>query len=101
MVAPALHSISDAIEWAQRGFSAPQLWLNYAAFLPMPGLLLGASALRAGWLPRGAVLLFLAGLVVNALLGLLAAPEIFQTLGSAMRNLGLMAMGHAVLVKRR
>lgn len=168
VVAPALHSISDAMEWVQHGFSAPQLWLNYAAFLPMPwlllglyavhetkpgaggligallygaaftyfahttlyalaekvptyealwqrlgsvytlhgalmvagGVLFGVSALRAGWLPKGALLLFLGGLLVNALLSLLPVPDIFQTLGSAVRNLGLMAMGHAVLFDR-
>jgi hypothetical protein len=169
LIAPALHSVSDAIEWLQGGFSAPQLWLNYAAFLPMPWLLLGLVALhprrpgasglvgallygasftyfahttlyawseqigdyaalwerlgptytfhgavmvcggllfvgyawRAGWLPRPALRLFLAGLLVNAALGVLPSPEILQTVGSTVRNLGLMAMGYAVLSDRR
>lgn len=44
IVAPALHAATDAMEWLQHGFSTPQLWLNYAAFLPMPWLLLGIYA---------------------------------------------------------
>ena len=169
LVAPALHSLTDAMEWYQRGFSALQLWLNYIAFLPMPWLLLGLyavhdrrpsvmglagallygvaftyfahttlyaiaehapsyealwsrlgglytlhgasmvlggilfawSALRQGWLPRWALLLFGAGLVWNLVLALLPAPDILQTIGSAARNLGLMAMGYAVLANIR
>jgi hypothetical protein len=169
LVAPALHSVTDAMEWQQHGFSTVQLWLNYAAFLPMPWLLLGlyavhdprpnvlglvgallygvaftyfahttlyaiaehvpsyealwsrlgslytlhgafmvlggllfaGSMLRQGWLPRWTLLLFGAGIVWNLLLALLPAPDILQTIGSAARNVGLMAMGRAVLVDLR
>ncbi len=165
IVAPALHSATDAMEWYQQGFSVSQLWLNYAAFLPMSWLLLGVyvvhepkphavgligallygaaftyfahttlyalaeripdyetlwsrlgsiytlhgelmvcgglmfgwSVLRARWLPQRSVLLFITGLIVNALLALLPAPDIFQTIGSAARNVGLVMMGVAVL----
>jgi hypothetical protein len=168
LLAPALHTISDVVEWHNGGFTAFQLGLNLVAFLPMPLLLLGlwavqvprpgtaglvgallygtafayftwttlyamtehlptyealwsrlggtytffgaamviggvlfaVSAMRAGWYPRFAVLVFLAGLVVNLALALLPAPDILQTIGSAMRNLGLMAMGHALLFRR-
>jgi hypothetical protein len=44
IAAPSLHTVTDAMEWYQGGFSAAQLWLNYAAFLPMPWLLLGIYA---------------------------------------------------------
>ncbi len=168
LVAPALHSVTDVMEWHHGGFSTTQLWLNYIAFLPMPWLLLGMyavhkprpnvlglvgallygaaftyfahttlyaladpvptyealwsrlgglytfhgalmvlggllfawSALQVSWLPRGALLLFAAGILWNLLLALLPAPDILQTLGSAARNLGLMAMGYAILCKR-
>jgi hypothetical protein len=63
------------------------------------GLLFGWSALRVGWLPRSSVLLFLAGIVVNLGLAVLPAPDILQTVGSAMRNFGLMGMGYAILFK--
>jgi hypothetical protein len=168
LVAPALHSLTDLLEWYQGGFSNRQLWLNYIAFLPMPWLLLGLyavceprpnavglagallygvaftyfthttlyalaeqvpsyaalwsrlgglytvhgacmvfgglmfawSALRAGWFPRWPLQLFGFGLGVNLLLALLPAPDILQTIGSAARNLGLMAIGHAILFRR-
>lgn len=169
LVAPALHSLTDVMEWLHGGFSTPQLWLNYVAFLPMAWLLLGMyavhqprpnvvglvgallygvaftyfahttlyalaeqvptyealwsrlgalytvhgafmvvgglmfawSAFRVGWLPRWALLLFAAGLVWNLVLALLPAPDILQTVGSTARNLGLMAMGYAILFRRR
>lgn len=168
IVAPLLHSLSDFMEWRQSGFTEAQLWLTYAAFLPMPWLLLGlyaahdpkpgalglvgallygaafsyfghtalyalaehvptyealwarlgslytvhgglmvlggvvfaVSALRAGQLPRLALWLFLAGLLTNLVLALLPAPDILQTVGSVARNIGLMAMGHAILFNR-
>jgi hypothetical protein len=46
VVAPLLHSITDLIEWSQGGFSPGQLWLNYAAFLPMPALMIGLYAVQ-------------------------------------------------------
>lgn len=168
VVAPLLHSLSDFMEWHQGGFTEAQLWLTYAAFLPMPWLLLGlyaahdpkpgalglvgallygaafsyfghtalyalaehvptyealwvrlgslytvhgglmvlggvlfaVSALRAGQLPRFALWLFLAGLLVNLILALLPAPDILQTVGSVARNVGLVAMGLAILFNR-
>jgi hypothetical protein len=169
ILAPALHSVTDVMEWYHGGFTPTQLWLNYLAFLPMPwlllgvyaahdrrpgaaglagallygaaftyfayttlyaldrqvptyedlwvqlgavytfhgglmvagGLLFGTSVLRAGWLPRPAVLLFLAGIVTNLVLAFVPAPDILQTLGSGLRNLGLMGMGHAILLRHR
>ena len=168
LVAPALHSLTDVMEWRHAGFTTTQLWLNYIAFLPMPWLLLGLyaahqprpngvgllgallygaaftyfahttlyalaehvptyealwtrlgtlytvhgtlmvlgglmfawSALRMNWLPRGALLLFAAGLALNLLLALLPVPDILQTVGSAARNLGLMGMGYSILFHR-
>ncbi|MBL8700846.1 MAG: hypothetical protein JNK67_20900 [Alphaproteobacteria bacterium] len=165
VVAPALHLLSDVLEWRLGGFSSAQLWINYAAFLPMPWLLLGIHAahdprpagsglagaliygaafvyfqhttlvaiaehapdyetlwarlgwlytlhgglmilggtlfsravLRAGWLPRHAVFLFQSGLVANLALALVPAPAILQTVGSTARNLGVMAIGAAIL----
>lgn len=167
LVAPALHSATDVMEWVHGGFSTAQLWLNYVAFLPMPWLLLGIYAVHrrrpnvfglvgallygvaftyfahttlyavaeriptyealwsrlgslytvhgafmvlgglmfawstylAGWLPRGALLLFATGLLWNLLLALLPLPDILQTIGSSARNLGIMAMGYAILFK--
>jgi hypothetical protein len=165
VAAPLLHSLTDALEWYRGGFTPWQLRLNYAAFLPMPWLLLGlyavqparhsgmalagallygaafayfghttlyalrediatyealwarlgfeytlfgalmvaggllfaAFAWRATSLPRAAVAAFAAGLVVNLVLALVPAPDILQTIGTAVRNAGLVGMGCAVL----
>ncbi len=166
IVAPILHSVTDAMEWYQHGFSAAQLWLNYLAFLPMPwvllgtyairqgelglaaligsllygvaftyfahttlyalathapsyealweqlgatytvhgafmvvgGLLFASGALRVGGLPKLAVRLFGAGLLVNLVLALVPAPDILQTVGTAIRSAGMVGMGHAIFV---
>lgn len=168
MSAPVLHSITDAMEWLQGGFSPWQLWLNYLAFLPMPWLLLCLCAVRAdalpplavvgailhgvaftyfahttlfalqvqapdygalwqqlgfvytlhgaamvgggllfswaawhsGALPRPAVLLFGMGLLVNLGLALVPAPDILQTVGTLVRNAGLVGMGYGLLSVR-
>jgi hypothetical protein len=46
LLAPALHSLTDLMEWLHGGFSPVQLWLNYLAFLPMAWLLLGIYAVH-------------------------------------------------------
>jgi len=165
ILAPVLHSITDAMEWHQGGFSPVQLWLNYLAFLPMPWLLLGIYAVRSEelgpsalvgallygiafvyfahttlyalqsqtpnyevlWqqlgpaytahgaamviggllfaraalrtivLPKLAVRLFGAGLLINLGLALVPAPDILQTVGTVIRNAGLAGMGYGLL----
>jgi hypothetical protein len=44
ITAPALHTLTDAIEWAQGGFSPLQLWLNYLAFAALPFVMIGVYA---------------------------------------------------------
>lgn len=168
LLAPALHLLTDVMEWLAGGFTPAQLWLNYVAFLPMSWLLLGihaahpvrpgvtglagavlygaaftyfaftalfalataspayatlwsalgptytvhgafmvlggglfgAAALRARWLPRWTLWLFLAGLALNLLLALVQAPAIGQTFGSAVRNAGLIGMGLFLLQRQ-
>ena len=39
LVAPALHSLTDVMEWYHGGFTDLQLWINVVAFVPMPFLL--------------------------------------------------------------
>lgn len=165
IIAPAVHSLTDASEWLSGGFSTPALWLNYAAFLPLPALLLGLYALqrprisilglagailygfafiyfahttlfalalrtenyqqlweqlggiytvhggvmvvgglafawataRAHVFPEWTAWLFAAGILLNLLMALLPVPELLQTVGTLLRNLGLMGMGWAVL----
>ena len=167
IAAPALHLLSDILEWIGGGFSRTQLLINYAGFLPMPflmiglsairrpkiglvnlagaiiygiafiyfahttlyaleesftnyellwnrlgavytfhgglmvggGLLFGFTSLRAGFLWRKGVILFIAGLLLNLLLAFLPLPDVLQTLGSTMRNFGLIGIGVELIRK--
>lgn len=166
IVAPGVHTLTDIAEWIAGGFSTPQLWANYFAFIMMPFLMIGLYAVqrskigvlgligsvlygasfvyfahttlyaltehvqdyetlwerlgnlytmhgllmilggtafgvatyRGSVFPRWTPVVFLAGVVLNLVLTLVAAPDLFQTLGSALRNLGLIGMG-AYLVR--
>lgn len=79
--------------WQQLGAT----YTAHGALMILGGLLFSWSMLRAGWLPKVPVMLFLAGITTNLVLALLPAPDILQTLGSAARNLGLAAMGYFIL----
>lgn len=46
VLAPGLHTVTDLLEWWNGGFSGPQLWLNYFAFLPLPALMIGLYAVQ-------------------------------------------------------
>lgn len=162
--APLLHSITDLMEWLQGGFSPLHLWLNYAAFLPVPAIMIGLYAVqrpevafsalvgavlygfafiyfafttlfalhshvatypelwntlgqtytvhgalmivggllfgfvtsRARVLPRWTAVLFLAGLGLNLAVTLVDVDELYQTIGTTVRNAGLVAMGCVV-----
>jgi hypothetical protein len=79
--------------WQQLGSA----YTIHGALMVIGGLLFTLAALRAGGLPKTALLLFGAGLLVNLTLALLPAPDILQTLGTAIRNAGLIGMGYAIL----
>jgi hypothetical protein len=65
------------------------------------GVLFGLAALRARVLWRSAVILFLIGIFLNLILGILPLPEIVQIAGSTARNLGLMGMGVGLMRSSR
>ena len=46
-----------------------------------------------------ALMLFFVGIAINLVLGCLAAPDLLQVMSDAVRNLGLMVMGHPILLK--
>lgn len=164
-LAPALHTLTAALEWLQGGFSVPQLWLTYIAFLPVPAIVLGlyavqcprisrigmagamlygfafvyfahtalvaldsgvptyaelvqrsgsvftahailmiAGGLAFGWatlrarsLPAWTAWLFLTGMSLNLMVGLLPLPDVLRTLGIAVGNAGLTGMGWAIV----
>jgi hypothetical protein len=76
------------------------LYTVHGGLMVVGGLLFGWSILDAGWLPKWSALLFLGGIVTNLVLTFLPAPDIFQTLGSAARNAGLVAMGYVILSRQ-
>lgn len=61
------------------------------------GLAFGFSALKAGVLSRNGIVLFLFGLLLNFLLAFSPLPDIFQTIGSTIRNVGLIVIGIGLL----
>jgi hypothetical protein len=61
------------------------------------GLLFARAALRTVVLPKLAVRLFGAGLLINLGLALVPAPDILQTVGTVIRNAGLAGMGYGLL----
>jgi len=69
----------------------------HGALMVVGGLLFAGSVFRAGWLPRPAIALFAAGLVLNLVLALVPVPDLLQTLGTALRNAGLVGMGWFLL----
>lgn len=104
MGAPALHTATDVIEWAQGGFSTWQLWLNYVAFLPMPALMLALYVVqrsRASWWAMAGAMLYGFAFIYFAHTTLFALAtqardygELWGTLGSAYTvHGGLMVVG--------
>lgn len=83
--------------WDQLG----SLYTVHGALMIVGGLLFAGSALKGKALPALTVSMFGIGLLVNLVLALLPAPDILQTLGTALRNAGLVGMGYAVLHGKR
>ncbi len=79
--------------WQQLG----ETYTVHGALMVLGGVLFSWSALRARWLPRLSILLFLFGLSTNLILSLLPGPAILQTIGSGVRNLGLVSIGFFLL----
>lgn len=83
--------------WRQLGSA----YTAHGAAMIAGGLVFAWAALRSHVLPKVAVLLFGAGLLVNLGLAATPAPDIMQTIGTAIRNAGLVGMGWALLFGNR
>lgn len=88
----------------QRTPTYEELWLAlgtaytvHGALMVIGGLMFAWAMLRAAWLPQGAIWLFALGLLFNLVLAVLPVPDILQTLGTALRNTGLLIVGYAIL----
>jgi len=97
----ALYALAErmatyAALWARLG----SLYTLHGGLMILGGLLFGGASLRARRLPRWTALAFLFGIGLNLILGLLPTPDILQTAGSTLRNVGIVGMGHALLARR-
>jgi hypothetical protein len=79
--------------WQQLG----PTYTAHGAAMVVGGLVFAWAALRSSAFPKLAVLLFGAGLFVNLGLAVVPAPDILQTVGTAIRNAGIVGMGYALL----
>jgi hypothetical protein len=61
------------------------------------GMLFGFAALQANYLPRWTVLLFLCGITTHLIVAIISDQDVFRTMGSSLRNMGLMGMGLTLL----
>lgn len=92
------HTTLFALETATQDYA--QLWHRlgllytaHGALMVLGGALFGVASLRARVFPPWTAAVFLAGVALNAVLALSGAPEAWQPVASALRNLGLMGMG--------
>lgn len=79
--------------WRQLGFT----YTIHGAAMVVGGLLFAWAALRSHALPKVAASLFAVGLLVNLGLAVVSAPDIMQTVGTAIRNAGIVGMGYSLL----
>ncbi|MEL7538292.1 MAG: hypothetical protein AAFZ58_15450 [Pseudomonadota bacterium] len=75
--------------WSRLG----DIYTVHGLVMIIGGLAFGAASYRARVFPGWTSIMFCAGVLVNLFLTVLAVPDVLQTLGSALRNLGLVGMG--------
>jgi hypothetical protein len=92
-LAAGMHDYSQL--WGELG----RAYTVHGGLMIISGIAFGGATLEARFLPSWTAWSFLAGICFNLILGLLPAPEIYQTLGTFLRNVGLVGMGCA-LAKR-
>jgi hypothetical protein len=93
-----LYALSEHIpDYATLWHRLGALYTVHGGLMVIGGGLFAMGSLRAAVLPRAAVLGFLAGVLLNLLFSLLPVSAEWQTLGSTIRNLGLMMVGVALL----
>lgn len=100
-----LHTTALAIEEGIPTYE--ELWRRlggtytlHGALMVAGGALFGVGALRARWRPRWPLALFLSGIAANLVLALVPVPDLLQTLGSTLRNVGLIGLGLATFRER-
>lgn len=61
------------------------------------GIVFGVASLKAGYLPRKWVVLFITGILINLCLSVLPVPDILQIAGSTVRNIGMIGIGSGLI----
>jgi hypothetical protein len=101
VLAPALHTLTDLMEFAGGGFSAVQLGMNYGAFVAMPFVLIGLYAIQkpsmgtdglVGALAYGVAFVYFAGTTMYAI----AYP--ISDYATLLQELGVIYTAHGVLM---
>jgi hypothetical protein len=77
------------------------LYTAHGALMVAGGVLFGVAVVRARVLPAWTGIALVAGVAVNLLLALGAAPPISQIAGTLVRNVAIMGMGASLLRERQ
>lgn len=93
-----LYSIEESIPdyetlWRRLG----GVYTLHGGLMIVGGIFFGVASLKARVLWRAAVVVFLVGIGLNLVVGLMPVPELIQTVGSTVRNLGLVGVGIGML----
>ncbi len=96
-----LYALTDNIAdyaalWQRLGV----VYTVHGALMVLGGGLFAVASWRVGVLPRVALLAFFVGVTLNLVFAVVQVPELWQTIGSGVRNVGLIGMGAAVLTGR-
>ena len=83
--------------WTRLG----SVYTFHGVMMIVGGLLFGIASLRAKVLSRIGILVFISGILLNLIVGLLPMPDIVQIIGSTFRNLGLIAIGIDLISNRK
>jgi hypothetical protein len=89
LLALALQTPTYAQFWAHLAW----VYTAHGALMIMGGACFGWATARAGVLPQWTAWLFLSGLALNLVLGMLPVPDLRQIIGTTFRNAGLVGMG--------
>jgi len=101
ILAPGIHTLTDVAEWVTKGFSVPQLWANYLAFVIMPFLFVGLFAVQRetiGILGLVGALLYGAAFIYFAHTTLYALVEQVPDYESLWSRLGSVYTAHGILM---
>jgi len=87
---------SHVATYAELWSSLGRVYTMHGALMIVGGLLFGHATFKARVVPRWIPLVFMSGLAANLMLTFVDVDDLYQTIGTALRNAGLIAMGCAI-----